>query len=1186
MTAVQQQTQITWDIEATGLLDDTTIDYTAVPYKLKDNFKIHVICVEEWDVHHNHSKVLCFYDGPTFVFDGKPIPYALHKSTGESTLHTLQNYAPVDYEHKPLSEFKGYISSTLRAGRIKKVWGHNQINYDLLACDLVFDMPFDTDQMTWCGAKHKGFDDTFVRSKVQNADRAGGHGLDNLSKAAAAGDTSAATKYEFRPWLSGVEKFREFGPDMVYYNILDVKSNTNVARYLLKEAGDWDWAPALHLERVVAEIVTRQTHRGFFFNLKQAQSNLEFLDQALLERDGIITPLIPPKPSTKGYQKDFTPPKKQFNKDGSLSALMQKFVVKIGATLTQDTLEYKGATYPLPLDPESFAAAVAGFVEASIDDSTHIKGWLVSEHRWNPTEWKERDLSMDTKRKKLPREKVVEAIDRYVAQTLDSPFKQHRLDYLECAEDQLRNKLLSVKDGKPIRVRTNPSLTVGQEKEVDPALAELQEHFPHAKSLIEYYTYKHRRNAILGGGMEYDEDEGFAEAEKGFMSAIRADGRVPTPADTCGAATGRMKHKIVCNIPRGTSLFGGEMRGMFCVNPQEPVYQMGYDFSSLEAGMEAHFCWKYDDAEKSYCKSLLLPKPNDVHTRTAGKVSELIGKPFLRDVAKAVKYSCVPMHTKVLTKQGWKLFNDLSEGDGILSYNPVTGFIEDDIILKKHFFTDKEILEVANKFDSFQCTGDHRWYGWRRSKSRKGSKKVYGFFETQQFTQEHNLILTAPRVGNNASVLTDDECAFLGWMASDGHWKWSTKGEGTSCSFGRRKDIAASLAQADSKFWWEIEQLLDRLGVSYTKSGQPMLNGNTVNLYKIKSKWMRPFLDRVLPGRKDKHDVDWVSVVLSMSRSNLESFYNAFYLGDGRVTAGCEVITQNLGNIFDGVATAAQLLGKGRVSFSKKSNTPNPMKDIRVQKRKHITCQEVSTQPLGVQDTFCLTTQNSTFIIWQDDFIGITGNCSYGAQPPKVAKIIGSDLSTGSAVFDAFWEAAKPLALLKEDLTKQWEKTGKKYIIGLDGRKIPTRAAHSIINSLFQSGGAISAKRVMVEAWRQFKKRGWDLDFFRHNWLESAFVQQMIAMHDEAQAEVSKSLVKWKKFSTVDDAKAFKAEQKSLGIYWSEATHAREDGSVFLGYSDVTQILWDCVNKVSKDLKLKVPLAIEFVFGMNWADCH
>lgn len=91
---------------------------------------------------------------------------------------------------------------------------------------------------------------------------------------------------------------------------------------------------------------------------------------------------------------------------------------------------------------------------------------------------------------------------------------------------------------------------------------------------------------------------------------------------------------------------------------------------------------------------------------------------------------------------------------------------------------------------------------------------------------------------------------------------------------------------------------------------------------------------------------------------------------------------------------------------------------------------------------------------------------------------------------------------------------------------------------------------------------------------------------DEAQNELSKGLVKWQKFATKAEAKAYQAEQKAQGIYWSEPTHERPDGSVFLGYSDVSQIIWDSVNKVSKDLKLNVPLAIEFVYGKNWNDCH
>ena len=52
---------------------------------------------------------------------------------------------------------------------------------------------------------------------------------------------------------------------------------------------------------------------------------------------------------------------------------------------------------------------------------------------------------------------------------------------------------------------------------------------------------------------------------------------------------GRMKHKLVCNIPRVTSLYGGNIRAMFGVNPDEQFVQYAYDFSSLEAVLEAHF---------------------------------------------------------------------------------------------------------------------------------------------------------------------------------------------------------------------------------------------------------------------------------------------------------------------------------------------------------------------------------------------------------------------------------------------------------------------------------------------------------------------------------------------------------------------------------------------------------------------
>jgi len=122
--------------------------------------------------------------------------------------------------------------------------------------------------------------------------------------------------------------------------------------------------------------------------------------------------------------------------------------------------------------------------------------------------------------------------------------------------------------------------------------------------------------------------------------------------------------------------------------------------------------------------------------------------------------------------------------------------------------------------------------------------------------------------------------------------------------------------------------------------------------------------------------------------------------------------------------------------------------------------------------------------------------CSYGAQAPKVAKTIGCDISIGQLIFDGFWEAARPLALLKEALTKYWETTGQRsFVLGIDKRKIPTRSKHALVNSLFQSAGVICAKRAMVLHDRKLKEAGLLVDFFRDNWKVKQFCQQLIAYH-------------------------------------------------------------------------------------------
>lgn len=726
----------TFDIEGNNLLNQQTIDYNASPYCLTSAFKMHCVVAEE----HVTGELIAFYDGPTYVFDGRR-----YEETDGKHKYILEDYTPEEYEHRPLSEFPEWVSS----GAVSKIVGQNIINFDLLATKLYFGLDYTVEADSWAGLPVE-IEDTMILSKVLNPDRLGGHSLDNLSS------KTGVKKIAFRKNIHQDERFKFFAADMLYYCFYDCKSNTKVYEMLMKEWGDWKWDDAYRLEKAVADIITRQEHRGFKFDMELAQQNIEFLDKALEERRQRVEPILPPKMATKTYLKGFIPPAAQFVQSGKPHANIVKFCAKHGGEVEERDDSYYtnlyGKEYKLPIPVEPVCDL---YVPATLNDTTHIKDWLVG-LGWFPSEYKEKDLSVKTGKIKRTQQEIWKAIDGYVEQTLSTNFKNDRCDHLGVEPYKLKEKLLKFKEGRAIKVLTNPSFTKGQEKEICPNLIALVDKFPYAKDIVEYLTYKHRRNSILGGGALWDEDED--DFEKGYVASVRPDGRIPTPAATCDAATSRMKHRLVANIPRVTSLFGHEMRAMFGVD-RDKFFQMGYDFDSLEAREEASYCWKYD-SDKDYCNSLLQDKPNDVHTKMAEKISAIIQRDFGRAPAKSVKYGA-----------------------------------------------------------------------------------------------------------------------------------------------------------------------------------------------------------------------------------------------------------------------------------------------------------------------------------------------TYGAQGAKIAKTIGCDLKTGDQIFSAFWEAAAPLNALKLKLAAYWESTGKKFVLGLDGRKVPTRSAHAILNSLFQSAGVVCAKRAMVIHDRLLKENNLSVDFFKDDWKNKTFCQQLIAYH-------------------------------------------------------------------------------------------
>lgn len=638
----------TWDKEATGLLDETAIDYTSSPYRLKPSYATHCVVFQN----HFTGEYVAFHDGEKYIFDGQPF---FEEVEGEK--YSLEDYAPLDYTHYPLSELKGFIERT----KFRRVIAHNMIGYDLLSTKLCFGIEYSLghehrdrglttwSKDTWAGKQIGGFWDTLPLSKCLNPDRYGGHSLEKL---ASGGRTE---KRDFRKHLHPDMRFKHFAADMLYYCIFDVGANTEVYFGLMDGSKNKEgpnkpgpnlfdqtelmkWMSAIRLEHNVAEIVNRQEHRGFGFNMPKAQVALDELDQLMEDRRQKVEPVLPERPATQAFMKDFTPPKIQLKKNLELSSHMEKFIAKHGGSYNAETMEAtlfgKVHKLPMPCDP------LVTTMKATIDDTTHIKNWLVS-LGWSPSEYKEKDITVDTKKNKLQADKLEIAIDRYLDQTYETAFKHDRLEHLEglqvtatSSRDYVKRAMLRRAERSSLKVLTNPSFTKGQDKEMCPDLDRLSEQFPFAKDVVEYLTYKHRRNSILGGGIDWDDPD--EEPEKGYIASVREDGRIPTPADTCGAATSRFKHRKVANIPRVTSLYGYQLRDLFGVF--DGYFQIGYDFDSLEARIESAYCWQYDADSKEYCKSLMMDKPFDVHTKMAQAISEIIGRQFGRSPAKNVKY--------------------------------------------------------------------------------------------------------------------------------------------------------------------------------------------------------------------------------------------------------------------------------------------------------------------------------------------------------------------------------------------------------------------------------------------------------------------------------------------------------------------------------------------------------------------
>lgn len=142
----------------------------------------------------------------------------------------------------------------------------------------------------------------------------------------------------------------------------------------------------------------------------------------------------------------------------------------------------------------------------------------------------------------------------------------------------------------------------------------------------------------------------------------------------------------------------------------------------------------------------------------------------------------------------------------------------------------------------------------------------------------------------------------------------------------------------------------------------------------------------------------------------------------------------------------------------------------------------------------------------------------YGAGDAKVGGYVGGGAKEGKELKKSFLENTPSIAALREALDMQliesqkWNQALKKFDVkwkrrwlrGLDGRKVHVRSTHSALNTLLQSAGALICKAWIVELERILIEdcgliHGWDGDFAYMAWVHD---EVQVAAKDQATAEL------------------------------------------------------------------------------------
>lgn len=321
-------------------------------------------------------------------------------------------------------------------------------------------------------------------------------------------------------------------------------------------------------------------------------------------------------------------------------------------------------------------------------------------------------------------------------------------------------------------------------------------------------------------------------------------------------------------------------------------------------------------------------------------------------------FYCVPEETEILTKDGWKTHQELSGDEVVLTYNLTSRETEWQGIQGCAVFNfDDELITLSNKHGfKFQFTKEHRVPVLEQYKNQQ--KVVLA----KDLKSHHKIPIVAPHKFDDESILSEKDAGLLGWIVTDGYFRW--RGNGFESMIYQSPKKCADAIRHEYGEYISSESIHPDTGVICFRLKAAMVT-NIKQLLKSKA--------------------DMPKIVTRLDHKACNAMYNAMLDAEGTIANGFIAFTQNNGPVLDAFQILCYRLGMAGNVRPKKAGGKNPEHSaIYVKRRDRVSIHkwQRTLEPYSGK-VWCPQTPNGTWIMRQNGKVMITGNSWIEINAPR-----------------------------------------------------------------------------------------------------------------------------------------------------------------------------------------------------------